>query len=333
MKFLRNKEIIKSIILQILISAAATVAAFLWENKFGFFTLALCSAFVLVYVLTTLRRYRKIAELSADIEKILHGDDSISFESYTEGELGILQNEISKMTVRLREQSNNLQKDKAYLADSIADISHQIRTPLTSINLLVAMLSEEDITSEKRYRLIHELNDLLSRIDRLITALLKISKLDAGTVVFKKEKVLLSQMIETAVSPLLVPMEINSQVLEVDADGFFFGDLLWTSEAVGNIVKNCTEHTGKEGRIKITARENSLYSEIIIEDDGKGIDREDLPHIFERFYKGKNGSGKSFGIGLALSRMIVTSQNGTIKAENGENKGAVFTIRFYKGTV
>ncbi len=333
MKLSKNKEVSRSLVLQIIISLVAVIFAFLWEIRFGIFTLALCICFISVYFFTMKMRYKKIAELSNDIDRILHGEDRVSIEKYSEGELGILQSEIQKMTVRLREQSNNLKKDKIYLADSIADISHQLRTPLTSINLLVSLLSENDITPEKRLKLTRELYELLSRIDRLIATLLKISKLDAGTVTFKKEEISLEKLISKSVSPLLIPIELRSQKLEIKADGNFCGDVLWTCEAIGNIVKNCMEHTDDGGEIKITASENVLYSEIVIEDNGKGISDEDLPHIFERFYKGKNSGDKSFGIGLNLARMIFTSQNGTVKAENREGKGAVFTIRFYKGVV
>lgn len=333
MKLSRNKEVSKSLVLQIIMSLIATTLSFMWEIRFGIFTLILCSCFVSVYLFTMLRRYKRIAELSNDIDRILHGESRVSLEKYSEGELGILQSEIHKMTVRLREQSNNLKKDKIYLADSIADISHQLRTPLTSVNLLVSLLSEENITQERKQKLTHELYELLSRVDWLITTLLKISKLDAGTVVFQKEEISLEELVSKSVAPLLVPMELRSQKLEIRAEGKFCGDVSWTCEALGNIVKNCMEHTPDGGEIKIIASENALYSEVIVEDNGKGILAEDLPHIFERFYKGKNSSEKSFGIGLNLARMIVTSQNGTVKAENGEKTGAVFTIRFYKGVV
>ena len=131
----------------------------------------------------------------------------------------------------------------------------------------------------------------------------------------------------------IIPMELRGQALLIHADGAFRGDLSWTSAAIGNIVKNCMEHTPEGGRIEIEATENALFSEIIIKDNGTGISPEDLPHIFERFYKGKDSDGKSFGIGLALSRMIIAGQGGTVKAENRKPVGAMFTIRFYKGTV
>lgn len=333
MNLLRNPEIKKNLILLGALSLTATAAAAIWKLAFGIFTLLLCVLFVSVYLLIMRSRYRRIAALSERIDRVLHGDNSISFDKYAEGELGILQSELYKMTVRLREQQQRLQDDKVYLADSIADISHQIRTPLTSINLLVSFLSAPDLSDARRRELTRELFDLLSRIDWLITSLLKISKLDAGTVQFKKENLSLEELIRKSVSPLLVPMELRGQTLDVRAEGSFLGDSAWTSEALGNIVKNCMEHTPEGGKIEICAHETALYSEITVSDNGSGINAEDLPHIFERFYKGKNSDEKSFGIGLALSRMIVVGQNGTVKAENGKDCGAVFTLRFYKGTI
>ncbi len=334
MKFLRNPEVKKSLLIYGVTSVIAVAAAFVWNARFGVFVLILCAVFSAIHFTTTYLRYKRIYELSADIDRILHGDDdNISLNRYSEGELGVLQSEVHKMTVRLREQKQQLINDKVYLADSIADISHQIRTPLTSINLLVHKLSESGLTENKRIQLSHELMRLLSRIDWLITALLKISKLDAGTAQFKKETVSLSELIEKTAEPLLVPIELREQSLIINAEGDFSGDVSWTQEAIGNILKNCMEHTPNGGRLEISASENALYSEINITDNGSGIDKEDMPHIFERFYKGKNSDNSSFGIGLALARMIITAQNGTVKAENLPAGGAGFTVRFYKGTV
>ena len=332
-KLLKNKEVRKALLWQLLLSAAACAVCFFFDIRAGLTAAGLSLLLMLVFCISTYRRYQSIAALEGDIDQILHGDNAIDFDSYSEGELSILHSEIYKMTIRLREQQQTLTREKAYLADSIADISHQIRTPLTSINLLIGLLSEPKLTDARRQQLIHELYELLSRIDWLITTLLKISRLDAGTVSFNKETVSLESLIKKSCSPLLIPMELRGQELIIRAEGDFYRDLAWTSEAVGNIVKNCMEHTPDGGRIEINAAENALYSEIIIKDNGTGISSEDLPHIFERFYKGKDSDGKSFGIGLALSRMIITGQGGTVKAENRKPAGAMFTIRFYKGTV
>lgn len=333
MKFLRNSEVLTALIIQTVITVIFCLISYFIDPRFLAFTLVLCLCFICIYTFFTYKRYKKLSLLSSDINRILHGDNHISFDTYREGELAILQSEIYKMTVRLREQSSNLKKDKLYLADSIADISHQIRTPLTSINLLVSLLGEPDITEQRRIKLTHELYELLSRIDWLITTLLKISKLDAGTVQFKSETIPLSRLIDKAVSPLLIPMELKGQELKICCDGLFTGDCSWSSEALGNIIKNCTEHTPAGGTVEIIANETVLFSEIIIKDNGKGIIEEDLPNIFKRFYKGKNSDSNSFGIGLALARMIITEQNGTVKAENNPDGGAKFTVRFYKGTL
>ena len=334
MNFLRNHEVVKTLCLQIFISVSAITMAFIWEQRFGVFTLIFSVLLLLISTVSTYMRYKRIYELSADVDCILHGNDrELSFDKYQEGELAVLQSEIHKMTMRLREQRWQLEDDKRYLANALADISHQVRTPLTSVNLLVGLLSEPNIPDERRRKLTHELLGLLSRIDWLITTLLKISKLDAGTVQFQQETISLNELIRKATDSLLIPIEIKEQNLYINANGNFTGDVSWTVEAISNIVKNCVEHTPNGGEIKITASENLLFSEIVITDNGIGIAKEDLPHIFERFYKSKNAGDKNFGIGLSLTRMIIINQNGVIKAENNAAKGALFTIRFYKGIV
>lgn len=333
MKLLKNKEVRSALLWQLSVSVIACPLCFLFDLRAGLTAVVLSMLLMLIFCIGTYKRYRRIASLADAINQVLHGDNSIDFDNYSEGELSILHSEIYKMTVRLREQQQKLISDKEYLADSLADISHQIRTPLTSINLLVERLSASGLTDECRHQLTNELYGLLDRIDWLITTLLKISKLDAGTVQFNKETVSMETLINKSCAPLLIPIELRGQELIIRAEGNFYGDSAWTSEAVGNIVKNCMEHTPDGGKIEIEAAENVLYSEIVIKDNGTGISPEDLPHIFERFYKGKDSDGKSFGIGLALSRMIIAGQKGTVKAENRKNTGAMFTLRFYKGTV
>ena len=333
MRLLKNKEVRGALLWQLSVAVIACSLCFWFDLRAGLTAVVLSLLLMMIFCISTYKRYRRIASLAADVNHVLHDNSPIDFDNYSEGELSILHSEIYKMTVRLREQQQKLINDKKYLADSLADISHQIRTPLTSINLLVERLSATGLSDECRHRLTNELYELLSRIDWLITSLLKISKLDAGTVSFNKETVSLETLINQSCSPLLIPIELRGQELIIRADGNFYGDPAWTSEAVGNIVKNCMEHTPDGGRIEIDAAETALYSEIVIKDNGTGISPEDLPRIFERFYKGKNSAGKSFGIGLALSRMIIAEQKGTVKAENRKNAGAMFTIRFYKGTV
>lgn len=335
MSFLRNPEIKASLLIYLFIDFILIVSGFLFGITTGIFVLAACIIFTFLHFIITYRRYQKIINLSKNLNNLLHGVEIMSLKEYDEGELSILHSEISKLTFALKEQTDALKKDKIYLADSIADISHQIRTPLTSINLLLTLLSREDVTDKRRKEIMQELSILVSRIDWLITVLLKIAKLDAGTVNFKSEKVLVKDLISMASDPLLIPIELREQELIINCKGdeSFTGDKSWTAEALGNVLKNCMEHTPNGGKIEILTSENAIFTEIIVCDNGRGISKEDLPHLFERFYKGSNSSEQSVGIGLSLSRLILARQNGTVKAENRKHGGARFIIRLYKSTV
>lgn len=333
--FLRNAEIRRSVYVWLIVNAAAVILGFLWRTEVGIAIAAVCLVLDCLHFGSTYRRYKRLADLSREIDKILHNSDKFDLKRFAEGELSILHSEIYKMTSRLREQADVLAKDKIYLADSIADISHQIRTPLTSIHLIAEFLSEEDLREERRLSLTKDLFRLLSRIEWLITTLLKISKLDTGTVRFQKEEVKVRQVLQKAFESIAIPMELRNQELIIEEEGgeTFEGDFSWTVEAVENILKNCMEHTPAGGKITASVKETPIFTELVISDTGSGFVPEDIPRLFERFYKGKNSGENSYGIGLALSRMIVAQQNGIIKAENGKNGGAEFCIRFYKCTV
>ena len=300
----------------------------------GLVLLCICILFTALMIAESFIRSRRLQRLSDQIDAVLHGMRNSDLSTYDEGELAILENELNKMTIRLCSQAEQLQKEKASLADSLADISHQLKTPLTSINLMVTRLSDGSLSERERKRLVSELRSMLDRVDWLITALLKLSRFDAGTVNLEKKFVCVREMIDQAAAPFVIPMELRDQelVLQMSGDEQFIGDLSWSVEAVGNILKNCVEHTPVGGKIRVQSTENAVFTEILISDNGPGISAEDIPHLFERFYKGKD-SGLGFGIGLALARTIIIGQNGTVKAENHRNGGAVFTIRFYKSTV
>ncbi|MBR6006788.1 MAG: HAMP domain-containing histidine kinase, partial [Clostridia bacterium] len=278
------------------------------------------------------RRYRAMRGLAESIDELLAGAENIDLGNYSEGEVSILTNEVTKLTVRLREQASELKKDKQMLADSIADISHQIRTPLTAMNLIAASLRDPTADEGKRREALSELTRQLGRVDWLVSALLKLARFDADAVRLNPVGIPLSELVDTALAPLAISMELKNQEVISNISGSAFCDPSWTAEALTNIIKNCSEHMG-EGKLFIDAAENPLYSEICIRDTGSGIAKEDLPHLFERFYRGKNSGGSGVGIGLALCRMIVGKQNGTVKAENAKEGGAKFTVRLYKGAV
>lgn len=336
MEYFRNPEIKKEFtalfFLEILFGITA---GFLFGYSGFIFEAVLFLIFTFFHFGTSYRRYNRIAELAKEINGFLHGYDFLTISRQQEGELSILETEIAKLVRKLKLQAEQLQTDKIYLLDSIADISHQIRTPLTSLNLIVSRLSQKELSEEKKRQLVHELEVLLRHIDWLIQTLLKISKLDAGTIQMKQEPVSVRKLLQIIVRELAIPMELRNQNLTMDCPEhvFFMGDLPWMQEALGNVVKNCVEHTPEGGSLWLEASENAVYTQIIIRDNGPGISRTDLPHLFERFYKGKNASEKSVGIGLALARMIIEKQGGIISAENDRQGGARFEIRFYKSVV
>ncbi|MBR5713488.1 MAG: HAMP domain-containing histidine kinase [Clostridia bacterium] len=331
MKLLKNRETAFLLAVTAILGASASVLCLFAGSLSALICAALTIALIIAIYMNSRKRYIQMSELSERIDSLISGAEDVDIRCYSEGELSILQSELTKLTVKLREQTSALRDDKKLLADSIADISHQIRTPLTAINLLLTEYSKSADEAE-RANLLSELNRQLARIDRLISALLKLARLDADSVTMETSEVPLKELIREALSPIDIQMELRDQEAVIEAEGTVTCDRSWTAEALTNILKNCSEHMGA-GRLYITASDTPLFSEIVIRDTGKGIDVYDLPHIFERFYKGKNSAPSSVGIGLALSRAIIIKQNGTVKAENAREGGAVFTIRFYKGAV
>lgn len=336
MNIFNNKEIRYMVFFLLMVSLVMVLVSKVVSINISIVIILLTIIYLFAFLFIILLRNRKISILSSKIDKLLHGNNNINFNDYTEGELSVLGNELSKMTIRLKNQTELLYKDKIFLSNSIADISHQIRTPLTSINLVVGMLKKSNVTIERKNELMSDLCKLTAQIEWQINTLLKLSKLDANTIMLKKENIRVDDLINECREQFEIIMDIKCQEFRmVNLDNQkFIGDKEWTKEAISNIIKNCIEHTDEDGVITIEVRENSVFTEIIIKDNGKGICKEDIPHIFERFYKGKNSSNDSVGIGLSLSKAIIIKQNGTIKVENSTNaKGAKFTIRFYKSVV
>ena len=325
-----NKELRISLWLLIGAVAVLTIVGFAVSFACGIMAMAASTIISGLYLGTEFYRYRRFQKMSRDLDDLLISGKPLPIHEYDEGELSILANQIQKLTLRLMESAEVVKADKVYLADSLADISHQLRTPLTAMNLTTTMLRSPNLTDDKRMELTAELRNLLNRTDWLVETLLKLSKLDAGTVKLAKDTVSVRELISRSVAPIAIPMDLRNQQLVVNCKGeCFIGDPIWSAEALGNILKNCMEHTPEGGTITVTAQENALFTQIEVEDTGSGFDAKDIPHLFERFYKGINASQNSYGIGLALARTVITAQNGTIQAMNG-SAGARFVIKFYK---
>lgn len=273
--------------------------------------------------------YRKIKKIDLYMNNILNGDYSLNIADYCEGDISNLKNDTYKMTIKLKEQSEMLLQDKKYLEETLEDISHQVKTPLTSMYMINDILSK-DIDQKTKKEFLSKNKAQIERLEWLITSLLKMSKLDSGTVVLKKEKVKVSELIMKAVEPIQVMIELKGIELDYHLlDKTIILDKNWTSEALLNIIKNACEHT--KDKIIISSNTNPLYTLITIEDNGTGISKKDLPHIFERFYKGSHNKD-SIGIGLNMSKKIIDLQNGEIEVETKEDTGTKFIIKFYKNT-
>ena len=281
----------------------------------------------------THRRYQRLYELNNYLALVCSGRYDLDICSNTEGELSILSNNLYKVITLLRTQNDLLAQDKVRLADSLADISHQLKTPLTSMMMMTDLLREET-DLEKQTAFIEVMETQLGRMRWLILNLLKLSKLDAGTIELKSEKKSLRTTLQEAMQPFLVMMELKEITLLDQTEDFSYkGDQHWTAEAIGNIIKNCIEHMEKGGHLTLRTVRTHIYDSLYITDDGCGIAPKDLPHIFERFYQGSSPSGESVGIGLALSKAILEKERASIRAESTEGKGTTFELRFYKALV
>lgn len=304
-----------------------------------------------IFMALTNRRYRALAKMAANLDRVLAGERDIRLRDMSEGELAILSSEIDKVIARLNLTVGELQAEKLALSDALADISHQLKTPLTSIAIstelvrdrLCARGDSEDLV--ERLRLIQTLQ---ARVEDLVAALLKLARIDAGVIKLVRGAVDACELVRKSFEPLAIAFDIADVRFSADVqDGASYeGDLTWSVEALENILKNCMEHTPAGGCVSVRVTEDVLACRIRIEDTGPGIAESDLPHIFERFYRGSRDTGVAssevnpagVGIGLALSKSLVTAQGGTLTAENlrdenGNVTGAAFNLVFFKAVV
>ncbi|MBO4412100.1 MAG: HAMP domain-containing histidine kinase [Lachnospiraceae bacterium] len=326
----KNKEFRQGLLLIAAVSLILTAAGFFHSVPTGLFVLAAGIAVCLIYSFTERYRYKKLEELCTRLAALLRDGTSLPIRNYEEGELSLLANEIQKVTLLLKERAETIQEKQVFLSDALADISHQLRTPLTTMNLTIGLLQEKGLPESRRNELVRELNALLLRTEWLVEALLKLSRLDANAITMAKEECPVETLIDRAADPLLIAMELKEISLYRDTgNARFTGDLNWTAEAVENILRNCMDYTLPGGNIRIRAEENALFTALTVTDSGPGIAPEDLPHLFERFYKGRGSSENGYGIGLALAKQIILSEGGTLRAFNTPG-GACFEIKFYK---
>lgn len=306
---------------------------------------------VAIFLASTRKRHQAIASLSERLDAALSGERDLDFHDMSEGELSVLSSEIDKVITRLNLTVDELEQEKLSLSDSLANISHQLKTPLTSIALSTELLkstliqTQADPSAIDRVRTIQGLQE---HVENLVAALLKLARIDAGVVKLAHVPVNAERLIRRAYEGLAIAYDIKDVgcMIEADPAAQFEGDPNWSTEALANVLKNCLEHTPSGGTVRITAREDAIACRITVSDSGPGIPEQDLPHIFERFYRGSGADDArgsevnptGVGIGLSLAKSLVKSQGGTIKASNipapdGSVAGARFEFIFFKNPV
>ena len=305
------------------------------KSLFNLNALLIFVIFVMIFALVIYYLKKIYNDIKDMTDYVYNSSEGRNFEMNNknqEGQIGLLKTELLKMTTVLKEKVELLNKEKIFLNDTISDISHQLRTPMTSL-IILNDLMYEDIPKETKIEFLNKIKSQLKRMEWLIKSMLKLSKLEAKVIDFKNEKVNINELIKRSLQPNLIPIELKNIDLSINGDKniYYIGDINWSTEALVNVIKNCVEHTPKGGKLQINYDQNPLYSEIVIKDSGEGIDKNDLPNIFKRFYKGKSSTKEdSVGIGLAMAKSIIESQNGDIYVKSEKNKGAEFHIILHK---
>lgn len=279
------------------------------------------------------QRDKKINQITQYINEIKNRKYDLNINENSEDELSNLKNELYKITIMLKEESEISRQDKENIKMSVEDISHQLKTPLTSIMIMLDNLKDNpNMDEDTKQRFIFEISKQVDWINWLVISILKLSRLEANVVKFSDNKINVKKFIDEIIDNLEIPIEIKNQkiIIEGNEDASFIGDYKWQQEAITNIIKNAIEHNKENGKITIKYEENVLFTKITIIDEGQGIAKEDLKHIFERFYKAQNSSDNSVGIGLSLAKNIIEKNNGMINCKSEIGNGTEFIVKYMK---
>lgn len=295
------------------------------------FYLIILSGSIIIYCCYSLKIKKEIKTINKYLGNILKGDYNLNIADYNEDELSILKNDIYKVTIKLKELSEYERHEQVYLMNTLEDISHQLKTPLTALMVTNDILKDNNLTKKEQTELLNKQTKELEKMEWLITTLLKYSKLDSGSVKLKKENVKVNKLINSILDTLSIALELKNIKIElIDLDFTLTCDNNWTKEAITNIIKNAIEHLDSgEGCIVIKGEDNPIYSSITITDNGPGIKKEDIKNIFKRFYS-KNTAKNSIGIGLNMAKLIIEKQNGKIEVESELGRYTTFSIIFPK---
>lgn len=292
---------------------------------------------IIISIQLTFLKYNKskdkeINKIARYIEEINKKNYTLHIDENSEDELSILKNEVYKTTIMLKEAADNSNKEKHQLKKSLEDISHQLKTPLTSILIMLDnIIDNPDMDAEIREDFIRDIKREIITINFFVQTILKLSKIDSNTIDFVKTENTIKEIIEQSIKKVSALCDLKNIKIEIEGNenSKIICDKRWQEEAISNIIKNCIDHSKENSKLIIKYDENEVYSTIIIKDFGEGISQKDLPHIFERFYKGENATSDSIGIGLSLAKAIIEEENGHILVDSDKN-GTQFTIKYLK---
>ena len=287
---------------------------------------------ILGIYLYNLKNKRELDNLIKYLKELNRGNYNLQIDLNSEGTLSILKNEIYTTTIMLREKAEKELVDKQNLKDSLTNISHQLKTPLTSISLLVDNLCDEDVPASLQKEFLGDIKTQIDSINYLIIVLLKLSRFDANVITFKEEKINVKNLCIDVLKHIDALRDVKNITIHINGSSnvTFTGDYKWEFEALSNILKNCLEYTSENKNIYVSFKETNMFTEITIQDEGKGMSKEEKRRMFERFYKGENSSNNNFGIGMSLAKEIINKDNGKIKVDSTPGIGSTFKIRYYK---
>ena len=287
---------------------------------------------ILGIYLYNLKNKRELDNLIKYLKELNRGNYNLQIDLNSEGTLSILKNEIYTTTIMLREKAEKELVDKQNLKDSLTNISHQLKTPLTSISLLVDNLCDEDVPASLQKEFLGDIKTQIDSINYLIIVLLKLSRFDANVITFKEEKINVKNLCIDVLKHIDALRDVKNITIHINGSNnvTFIGDYKWEFEALSNILKNCLEYTSENKNIYVSFKETNMFTEITIQDEGKGMSKEEKRRMFERFYKGENSSNNNFGIGMSLAKEIINKDNGKIKVDSTPDIGSTFKIRYYK---
>lgn len=303
-------------------------------NIYKLVIIGLCLvALIYLFVTSHLESDKEIDKIIRLLEKINHKNYELNIDELSEDKLSILREEIYKTTIMLKENADNSLKDKINIKNSLQDISHQLKTPLTSINIMLDNISDDpNMKTEVREEFIRHIKREMASITFLVQAILKLSRFESNTITFYPKEVSVQKIIDAVISNVSNLSDLKNICIVVDnrCKNKIKCDFKWQVEALTNILKNAIEYSYNDNKVILECNDNNLYTEFRIKDFGKGMSEEDTINIFKRFYKGKNAGKDSIGIGLSLSKAIIEKDNGQIVVESKKEKGTTFIIKYFK---